>query len=111
MSIPESGPKKRGPIAYARTKIDSTSCDSTSLVMPNSLEIVVRAGAIIEDETGEMNVNEETTKVAAHFRPNDQFLGFSGSSGPFHVICGQSVVLLAIKVFSRRNADKVCSFD
>lgn len=43
------------------------------------------AGATIDDETGEMNVKDDTTTVAAHFRFRDQFLGFSGSSGPSQV--------------------------
>jgi len=45
----------------------------------------VRAGAIIEEDTGDMKVKEETTSVAAHFFLIDQFLGFPGSSGPSHV--------------------------
>ena len=52
--------------------------------MPNSLDIDVRAGATIDDETGEMKVKDDTTMVAAHFCLNVQFLGFSGSSGPSH---------------------------
>lgn len=56
-----------GPKAYARTKTDKTSCDSTSFVMPKSLDIDVRAGATIDDETGEIKVKEDTIIVAAHF--------------------------------------------
>ena len=52
--------------------------------MPKSLDIDVRAGATIDEETGEMSVKDDTTIVAAHFRPNVQFLGFSGSSGLSH---------------------------
>jgi hypothetical protein len=44
-----------------------------------------RAGATIDEVTGEMNVNEEMVRTAAHFFFVDQFLGFSGSSGPFQV--------------------------
>jgi hypothetical protein len=47
--------------------------------------MVVRAGATIEEETGEMKVNRETVMVAAHFLFVGQFLGLSGSSGPSHV--------------------------
>ena len=72
-------------MAYARTKIDSMICDSTALVMWNSASKVGSAGAIIEDETGEMKEKNETTAVAAHFRPKDQFLGLARSPGPFHV--------------------------
>lgn len=46
-------------------KTDNTSCDSTSFIMPNSLEIDVSAGATIDDETGEMKVKDDTTIVAA----------------------------------------------
>lgn len=43
------------------------------------------AGATIDEETGEMNVNSDTVMVAAHFFLLLQFFGFSGSSGPSHV--------------------------
>lgn len=42
--------------------------------------MAVKAGATIELLTGEMKVNDEMTKVAAHLRPELQFFGFSGSS-------------------------------
>ena len=51
----------------------------------NSLAILVKAGATIDDETGEMNVKDDTTIVAAHFFFIVQFFGFSGSLVPFHV--------------------------
>ena len=41
----------------------------------------------MDDDTGEMKVNEETTTVAAHLRLVDQFFGFCLSSGPSHVTC------------------------
>ena len=53
--------------------------------MLNSLAILVKAGATIDEDTGEMKVKEETTMVAAHFFFMVQFLGFSGSSLPSHV--------------------------
>ena len=52
-----------------------------------SLAGVVIAGAMIEEDTGDMKVKEDTTKVAAHFLPIDHFFGFSGSSGPDQVTC------------------------
>ena len=74
---------------------------SALLVMPNSWAIWSVAGAIMDEDTGEMNVNADTIAVAAHFFFSDQlqayqsltenevrktlethFLGFSGSSGP-----------------------------
>ena len=58
--ISDKGPKKSGPIAYARTKIDSVKDDTTSFEMPNSLEMAVKAGATIDEETGEMKVKDDT---------------------------------------------------
>jgi hypothetical protein len=72
-------------MAYARTKIDSMIWDSAELVMWNSASSTGSAGATIDDETGEMKEKRETMAVAAHFLPNDQFLGFEGSSTPFQV--------------------------
>ena len=65
--ISERGPRKSGPIAYARTKIDSVKDSSIWFVMWNSRAMAVRAGATIEDETGEMKVNDETTNCQHHF--------------------------------------------
>lgn len=47
-------------MAYARTNIESVSDNSTSLVMLRSLAIEVSAGATIDDETGDMNVKDDT---------------------------------------------------
>jgi hypothetical protein len=77
--ISDKGPRKRGPIAYARTKMESVNEETTSLVIPNSLSMALSAGATMEEETGEMKVKEDTTRVAAHFLPILQFLGLSGS--------------------------------
>jgi hypothetical protein len=60
--------------------------------MLNSAAIADRAGATIEDETGEMNVKDDTTIVAAHFLLKLQFFGFSGSLGP----CHETYISLAI---------------
>jgi len=67
--------------------MDSVSTDWTSFVMLNSALIDVRAGDIIDEDTGDSKVNDETMNVAAHFRFIDQFLGFFGSSGPSHDTC------------------------
>ena len=72
-------------MAYASTKIERVSSNSTSCVMRRSLAIDDSAGATIEEETGEMKVKQETTTVAAHFLRMLQFLGFAGSSGESHV--------------------------
>lgn len=52
---------------YAATKMDVSMAMMLSFVMPNSDAICPVAGAIIEDETGEMKVNADTITVAAHF--------------------------------------------
>ena len=44
----------------------------TVFVMPNSRDSWPVAGAIMEDETGEMKVKAETIAVAAHFFLKDQ---------------------------------------
>lgn len=51
----------------------------------NWAAMVVKAGATMEEDTGEIKVNSETVIVAAHFFLDGQFLGFSWSSGPSHV--------------------------
>ena len=66
--------------------MDSIICDSTlPALIPNSSAMVPSAGATIDDDTGEMKVRADTSSVAAHFLRVGQFLGFSGSSGLFHV--------------------------
>lgn len=85
---------------YARTNTEIVRAVTTLLVIPKSRDIASAAGAIIDDDTGLMNVKDETTIVAAHFFLYDQlggigehviikpylikthFLGFSGSSAP-----------------------------
>lgn len=49
--------------------MDMVSCDSTVLVMLNSAEMEGRAGAIMEEETGEMKAKAEMMRIAAHLRP------------------------------------------
>lgn len=48
-------------------KMDVVIAMSTLLVIPKSLATCTVAGAIIAEETGLINVKEETTMVAAHF--------------------------------------------
>lgn len=64
-----------------------TSCLMKSPDMLNSSAIFGRAGVIIADEKGLMNVNIDTVNVTTHFRDCDQFRGFAESCGPSHVIC------------------------
>ena len=40
---------------------------SALLVIPNCSETCAAAGAIIDEETGLINVKDDTTMVAAHF--------------------------------------------
>ena len=47
--------------------------------------MVVVDGATIEEDTGEISVKRETTKVAVHFLRLAQFFGLRGSSGPSQV--------------------------
>lgn len=64
-----------GCLPYARMKMDVVSAMRASLVMPNCTAIWSAAGATMEDETGEMNVNADTIAVAAHFFLYDQLRG------------------------------------
>lgn len=72
-------------MAYASTKADRVSDFSRSDVMWKSSPILSKAGAIIDEDTGEMKVNADTINVAAHFFRYDQFLGLSPSSSESHV--------------------------
>lgn len=62
--------------------IESDICTKLSPGIFRSCFISGKAGAIIEEATGEMNVKDETVSRAAHFRFEGQFLGFAGSSDP-----------------------------
>ena len=65
--------------------MDNIIYDSISFVMSNSVAIAEIVQAIMEEETGEMNVKKETTIVAVYVCLVDQFVGFCGSSGQSHV--------------------------
>ena len=52
---------------YAATNMDVSSAVTLLLVMPNSSAICSLAGAIMDEDTGLMNVNADTIAVAAHF--------------------------------------------
>lgn len=62
-----------------------TKTCSMDEVMPNSFPMAAKAGATMVDDTGEMNVNDDTISTAAHFAGRLQLRGFSGSSGPDQV--------------------------
>lgn len=49
------------------------------------MAIVDNAGETMVEETGEINVKDDTNKVATHFLERVQLSGFAGSSGPFQV--------------------------
>ena len=53
--------------------------------MANSAWIWLNAGATIDDDTGDTNMNSELSTVMPQRFPLLQFLGFAGSSGPSHV--------------------------
>ena len=59
-------------IPYANTKTEVNMAMTTSFVSPNCLAICSEAGAIIDDDTGDMKVKADTIAVAAHFFLNDQ---------------------------------------
>jgi hypothetical protein len=65
-NISDNGPRKSGPIAYAKINIDKTKDCSTSFVTLNSAEIAVSAGATIEEDTGDMNVKDETSSGVSY---------------------------------------------
>jgi hypothetical protein len=52
---------------YPKIKIDVVIATSTLLVIPNCSATCAAAGAIIDEETGLINVKDDTTMVAAHF--------------------------------------------
>ena len=65
---------------------------SIVLVMCKSVAIWLKAGAIMEDVSGEMELKPDTMRVAPHFLRFDQFLGLLGLSGPSQVTLSLSVV-------------------
>lgn len=67
--------------------MDSISDFSISELTPRSSPILFKAGATMDDDTGDMKVKDDTIRVAAHFFLYVQFLGFSGSSASSHVTC------------------------
>jgi hypothetical protein len=72
-----------GPMADARMKIERTICVSKSVSIERSDFIIAKAGATMDDDTGETNMNNEFRMVMRHRLLFGQFLGFSGSSRPF----------------------------
>ena len=96
---------------FSLQDVEVVSATTIGFWIPNSLATCSDAGAIMDEETGEMNVKADTMAVAAHFLRRDQlgkreaarafaptldeyrqgrtwtremtyFLGFWGSSGP-----------------------------
>lgn len=63
-------------------------------LMWNSLEIDDNAGATIVDDTGEINVKDETRTVETHFRWRLQLRGLAGSFGPDQVTLTMSSVVV-----------------
>jgi len=54
-------------LPYPKTKTLVVIAIITVLVIPNSPAICAMAGTTMEDDTGEMKVNDKMTNVAAHF--------------------------------------------
>ena len=67
-------------VPYARTKIDVLKAMSRALVTPNWCAMSSDAGAIMEDDTGEMKVNADTVRAAAHFRFSVQLRACSATA-------------------------------
>ena len=89
--ISDIGARMSGPKPMPSRTTERTICISKELLMSKSEPIAPIAGEIIVPDSGDRNVNEETMSVAVHRLPVDQFLGFSGSSGPFQVTCARSL--------------------
>lgn len=64
--ISDRGPSNKGPNPYPTTNIEVDIAIRTLLVIPNSSASWAVAGAIIDEDTGLINVNAETIAVAAH---------------------------------------------
>ena len=58
---------KRTSLPYASTNTDVVRAITTELSIPNCSASWPLAGAIMEDDTGLMNVKADTIAVAAHF--------------------------------------------
>ena len=95
-------------VPYARTNTDVIMAMTTELVTPNSAATCSEAGAIMEDEMGDMKVKHDTVRMRCHFllyfqlhaqmirvaqwvslilldaggKIRTHFFGFSGSLGP-----------------------------
>ncbi len=62
-----------------------------------SFWIANNAGAAVAVDIAPKKLNSDNGTLAIHFCFNGQFLGFSGSSGPFHVTCRVQIHSLAEK--------------
>jgi len=61
--ISEDGDSTKGPNEYARTKMERTSWSCTPSGMWRLLPILLRAGAAIEEDIGEIKAKRETIIV------------------------------------------------
>ena len=64
----ESGPRNSGPKAYARTNIDVSMATTVEFVTPNSLAITAAAGAIMDEDTGDMKTTDPLAAGIVVFR-------------------------------------------
>jgi hypothetical protein len=68
--------------------------------MSKSARITPNAGATIEDDTGDTNMNRETSTVVHQRFVLLQFFGLSGSLGPSQVTCSDmSALAILINIF------------
>ncbi len=57
-----------------------------------------KAGATIDDDTGETNIKRDIRRVVPQRLRTVQFIGFSASSGESHVTCGKCFFLASLRV-------------
>src|SRR5450432_3171982 len=84
----EIGLTSSGSTADAIIKTDKISPVSASDWILKSSEIASKAGATMEEETGDMNMKRETRIVIPQRLLVVQSIGFSGSFGLLHVTYG-----------------------
>ena len=94
----------RGPTADARIKMERVIWISKSLFIDRSDLITPKAGATIEEETGDTNMKREFRIVIRHLFGFGQFLGLSGSFGPSQSTTYMSKLALAIE----QNNNFIC---
>ena len=80
--------------------MDKVRDSSKAWSILRSLPIVPKAGAVMDVDTGEIKVKAEEIAVTCHRAINDQFFGFSVSSGPSQVTYDDSIASSATFSYS-----------